>query len=288
MLRRFLILAGLAMTAACDDGRAACFAPNTELPTPETVARDQRLGGTARDLASALFDGDLPRARGLLDRDPAVASTRIGSDADMLVVALATCSREAVELLIAKGAPVDGARPGAPLIFALRANDPWFAERLLAAGAKPNPAGDPLGPMRTAIGLNSLGGVRLLLDNRADPNAYERTGNRALHTAMNMETFRVAELLLERGADPWAIDSNGANFASALAQPMMTEDADEAAARRRLGERLARLGWPQPAPTPQAVRAMALAGEWPPANARGARPVPPEVVAIIRANTTKH
>nr|WP_243853057.1 ankyrin repeat domain-containing protein [Sphingomonas naasensis] len=203
----------------------------------------------------------------------------------MLSVALATCRAEAVDLVIHGGATLDGVDDkGLPLRLALRAGDPGFAHRLLSAGASPNPRGNPIGPLRTAIALNSLGAVRMLLDFRADPNVMEATGNRPLHTALDMEHFRIAELLLDRGADPWAIDSGGANLGTAATTPMLTDSAEEAQAQHRLAARLAKLGWPDPAPSSRDVRAAAAAGNWPPAGAAGAKPVQPEVLALIKAN----
>lgn len=276
------------MTGACShEAPAGCFAPNTVLPSRDALARDPALGQSARDLATALVDGDLTAARRLLDADPALARTRIGDQYDMLVVALSSCRHEAVDLLLEKGAPADGARPGAPLIVALRANEPWYAERLLKAGASPNPTGDPLGPMSTAIALGSVGGVRLLLDGGADVNAHERTGNTALLTALDMDQFATAELLLARGADAWAIDTGGGNLGSSVTRPMVSTDKAQAAARDRLAARLPSIGWPSPVPTTAQVKALALEGAWPPAGARNARPVPADVLAIMRTNAAR-
>lgn len=285
----FPLLAAAAMIAGCGDGAARCFAPDTVLPQRAATLADPRLGKSARDLAEALFDHDLARARRLLDTDPALARVGFGVYFDMLVLAESTCSHDAVDLLLEKGAAADGVTPGVPLVYALRAEEPWYAERLLRAGAKATPAHDGAGPIRTAIELNSLAGVRLLLDFHADPNIAESTGNRPLHTALDMERFRIAELLLDRGADPWAIDVGGANLASSAHMPMLTVDAAEAAAQRRLAACAAKLGWPDPAPSPREVRGLALEGKWPPAAARakGAPPVPEYVLAIVRENAAR-
>lgn len=276
------------MTIGCEsDARADCFVQGTELPTRRDTLTDQRLGAAARDFAEALFDGNLERAGQLLRGDPGLARRRVGVHYDMLSVALATCRADAVDLVVRGGAPLDGVDDkGLPLRLALRAKDPAFAHRLLTAGASPNPAGSPSGPLRTAITLNSLGAVRMLLDFRADPDIMEATGNRPLHTALDMEHFRIAELLLDRGADAWAIDSGGANLGTAATTKMLTDSAEEAEAQRRLAERLRKLGWPDPAPSPRDVRAAAASGNWPPAAARaaGAPPVPPAVLALIKTN----
>jgi hypothetical protein len=121
-------------------------------------------------------------------------------------------------------------------------------------------------------------------------DAMERTGARALHVALDMDRFQIAELLLERGADPWAIDSGGANLGSSVAEPMLTKSPADEAAQRRLSQRVHAIGWPQPAPSSREVRQLAFSGEWPPAGARarGAPAVPAQVLRIIGSNIIKH
>jgi ankyrin repeat protein len=193
-------------------------------------------------------------------------------------------------LIVRSGAPLNGLDDaGLPLRLALRAEDPAFAHQLLQAGASPNPRANSSGPLRTAITQNSLGAVRMLLDFGGDPNVMEATGNRPLHTALDMEHFRIAELLLDRGADAWAIDSGGANLASSVTMPMVTTSEMEARAQRHLAARLKSLGWPEPAPSPRQIRALALRGDWPPPTARaaGAAAVPAAVIALMSANAER-
>jgi len=269
---------------------AACFSPGVELPTRQAALADRTLSAAARELARALFDDRLDQARRLLRADPTLAMRRVGAHHDMLSVAVATCRPEAVALIVRSGAPLNGLDDrGLPLRLALRAEDTGLAHQLLQAGASPNPRGHPSGPLRTAITLNALGAVRMLLDFKADPNAMEATGNRPLHMALDMEHFRIAELLLDRGADAWAIDSGGANLASSVAMPMLTTSEMEARAQRRLAARLKRLGWPEPTPSPRQIRTLALRGDWPPpaARAAGAAAVPAAVVTLISANAER-
>lgn len=283
VLRRILpALAGAILTMGCAPAgtSAGCFAPGTELPDRAAVLTAPGIGESARALVDALFASDVNEVRALLARDPALARLRLGGGADVLGLAMASCKREMIDAVIAAGAPLDGDGKGLPLILALRARDPWFAGRLLEAGARANPPGAPSVPMRTAIGLNAPAAVAMLLDAGADPNLAERTGTRPLHTALDMERFRIAELLLDRGADPWAIDAGGANLATSVATPMLTKDSAEASAQRRLADRVRRLGWPEPAPDPRAIRNLALDGHWPPAG-KGAR-IPEPVLKLIR------
>jgi len=262
---RLLQLGLLAMTiAACEPAEARCFAADTVLPTRAEVLASPSLGGSGRDLAEALLDRHGARAKRLLDADPALARLAVGRDHDMLTVAIASCDPALVSLLLDHGAAPDGVQPGLPLDLALRADDPELAFRLLKGGAHPNPKGHPTGPLRTAIELNSPGGVRMLLDFHADPNVQESNGRRSLHIALDTEHFRIAELLLDRGADPWAVDHGGANLGSSVVAPMVTSAPPEDAARQRLRARLVRIGWPQPVPTFAEVRTLSAEGRWPP------------------------
>lgn len=282
MRRALPTFASAILTMGCAPAApAGCFAPGTELPERAAVLAAPGIGESARMLVDALFANDVNEVKALLARDPALARLRLGGGADVLSLAVASCKRDVLDAAITAGAPLDGDGKGMPLILALRARDQWFAERLLKAGARANPPGAPSVPMRTAIGLNAPGAVAMLLDAGADPNLAERTGTRPMHTALDMERFRIAELLLDRGADPWAIDAGGANLATSTATPMLASDRDEAAAQRRLADRVRSLGWPQPAPDPRAIRALALEGRWPPAG-KGA-PVPELVLKLIRA-----
>jgi uncharacterized protein len=280
---RPLVLLVAAMTAGCGDADASCFAPDAVLPKRAAVVADPALGQSARALAEALFDRDLDAAGRLLAADPALAKVRIGERHAMLTVALATCEPRAVELLLARGAPTDPTGDGGTLQLAMMANDPAMPLALLRAGADPTPAGAPLAVFRTATALGSRGGIRLLLDHKADPNVRDRVGGSPLQTALDMERFAIAELLIDRGADPWAIDVTGGNLATAVTGRVVTSNAEDDAARRRLAAALPRMGWPAPPPAPAEVRRLALDGAWPPAGVK-ARPVPPALLSLMAQN----
>ncbi|WP_457311718.1 ankyrin repeat domain-containing protein [Sphingomonas sp. UYAg733] len=260
------------------DARFDRFVGGAALPTRKDVVGNLRIGSSAQALSEALFDGDLDAAQRYLARDPALASFRIGDTYDMLCVALATASTDALDLLIAHGARVEGPA----LALAMMADDPAFAMRLLQSGAKATPADSPLGPMRAAIAANSVGAVRLLLDFGADLRAAGPTGTRALQVALDMERFRIAELLLDRGADPWAIDASGANLGTSVTTAMFTAVSEEEASQARLAQRALALGWPNPALTPGQIREAALSGNWPPPGIKAA-PMPADILALLVA-----
>lgn len=241
----------------------AAFSPDADRPDLEAAARDPALGESGRALVEALIARDPHAADALLARDPALARSRPGGVA-LAELAVAAGDPDLLERVLARGAPADGTGDGAPLILALHAAAPDLAVVLLRADASPAPDAARLEPMRAAIALGSLAGVRLLLDHGADPNVVGPLERRPLHVALDMEQFAVAELLLDRGADPWALDASGANLGTAASTPMVSGSLDNAVAQARLRARLRGLGWPEPAPSPAELKARAAAGDWPP------------------------
>ena len=265
------------------DARADGFVVGTVLPSPASVAALGRDGHSTRDMVEAVRDGDLAKARRLLDADPALARIGDGKNLDLLTLAVARDDRAMVSLLLEKGAPPDGPNGETSLSLALRAREPWHAQTLLQAGASPDPvAPDAFWPLDEAIALNSLGAVRLLLDHGADVNRADRTGGTPLEAAVAMRNYRIAELLLERGADPWAVGVNGDTIASALNAPIRPADPIESQAESRVKARLTAAGWRFPPPSAQAVRADVLAGRWPPPGAQGGRPPSHDLVQRMR------
>lgn len=284
-MRDLILPVVLAIAAAGGGGvaEASCFLPEATPPGRHATLADPKLGVLTRALAAALFNRDLARAEAVLRSHPALAKARIDTDDDMLAVAVASCDPRAVSLLLHRGASADGDGRGVPLGLALMATGPDLAQALLSGGASPTPPRNPLSAFRTAIAAGSTGGVRMLLDFRGDPNVADRLGHRPLQVALDAERFAIAELLLERGADPWAIDSGGGNLGSSVHTPMVTTLAGDVEARRRLVARLSRLGWPAPPPSPETIRALALRGRWPPPG-RHAPPVSAGVLRIMADN----
>lgn len=241
------------------------FVAGADLPDARALREAPGLGASGRDLIDAVLAADVPRVRYLMERDRALARTA-ADGRSLAEVAVATGDATLLREVLSHGVDPNGAGDdGAPLILALHATGPELAHVLLAEhGAAPAPAGGVLEPVRAAIALGSAAGVRMLLDHGLDPDARDTLDRRPLHVALDMERFAIAELLLAAGADPFAIDAGGANLASSLAMPMVTDAPEEEAARARLAAGLARIGWPHPAPTPREVLALAADGRWPP------------------------
>lgn len=270
MSRWFVVFTAAAlMVTGCADAKR-CFIAGTVLPERAAVLAKVGNGQSGRDLMTAIFDGDTVAATRLLRGDKRLADTNGGVLADLISVAVAACDKPMIEALLAAGVPADGpAGRYPPLMLALRATEPWFAETLLKAGASPNRGTDqPSRPLDNAIEIGSSGAVRLLLDHGARLDDRDTTGATPLQTALDAHRFAIAELLIARGADPWAADNSGGNLGWSVSRPSLAQTVEDDAAHARLAARLPAMGWPQPAPDPKTVRELAAAGRWPPARAR--------------------
>lgn len=239
------------------------FIDGADLPDAGALQRDPSLGGSGRALVDALLAHDADVVDSLLAHDSALVRATFAGQS-LTEIAIATGDMTIIETVLARGAALDGTGDGGPLILALQSSAPDIAWLLLDRGAAVAPKGAPLEPVRTAIALGSSGGVRMLLDRGLDPDLTGALARRPLHVALDMEQFTIAELLIDRGADPYAIDAAGANLATAATTPMVTTSVVEAGAQARLRERLAALRWPEPHPAPPALVAMAATGNWPP------------------------
>ncbi|TRW17382.1 ankyrin repeat domain-containing protein [Glacieibacterium frigidum] len=258
------------MTSGCADAGAGCFIPETVLPKREAVMTRVDNGQAGRDLMAAVFDGDTATVGAMLARDPRLRNTQGGVLGDLLSVAIARCDKPMLTRLLASGVPADGPPANEPpLTLALRVTEPWFAETLLKAGASANRLTKAGGrPLDDAIVIGSAGAVRMLIEYGAKLDDRSSTGATPLQTALDGHRFAIAELLIARGADPWAVDNSGGNLGWAVSRPSLAQTAEDDAAHARLAAKLPAMGWPSPAPSPKEVRALVAAGRWPPARAR--------------------
>jgi ankyrin repeat protein len=126
--------------------------------------------------------GRLDRLRSILDEDPARAKGFSGDGFTALHLALFGGQEEAARLLLERGADPN----------ALSTNE---AVRV-----------PPLG---TAAFVRSVPLARLLLDSGADLNGRGEGGFTALHSAAQNGDEDLAQLLLERGADPTLATEDG-------------------------------------------------------------------------------
>ncbi|AYV47562.1 hypothetical protein CFHF_06570 [Caulobacter flavus] len=273
------------MVMMTDAALASCFVGGTALPDTRAALAAADHGQAGRDLMAAVLKGDVDEARRRLRADPALKTTRGGPNGDLLSLAIARCDKPMVAALLDLGVPPDGKDDAIPLSLALRAADPAFATQLLAAGASPQRR-DAYWPLKATIGLNSLGATRLLLQHGAKVDAHDATGATPLRLAVEQQNFRIAELLLEKGADPWAVGSNGETVGTVLAGPVRPGEPEEQAARPRVLQALKKAGWIIPGgPDARQTRRLVLTGAWPPPEARAAgwkTAAPDDVTARMR------
>jgi len=270
MLLRLAVL--MATMVMADQAAAACFVSGTALPDARQALAAADHGQAGREVMSAVLDGDVAGVERRLAVDKTLAATRGGPNGDLLSLAIARCDKPMVERLLAFGASPDGAPGAIPLSLALRATDPWFADRLLKAGADPGRRVDgAYWPLKAAVGLNSLGAVRLLVAHGAPVEEHDAGGATPLRLAVEQQNFRIAEFLLQQGANPWSVGANGETVGAVVDGPMRPGEPEEQAARRRVVPILEKAGWRFPGVLDaREIRRLVLAGAWPPAPARAA------------------
>lgn len=262
----------MATMVMADSVQAACFVSGTALPDPHQALAAADHGQAGREVMSAVLDGDIAGVERRLGADKALIVTRGGSNGDLLSLAIARCDKPMVERLLALGVSPDGAPGAIPLSLALRATDPWFADRLLKAGAGAGRRADgAYWPLKAAIGLNSLGAARLLVAHGASVEEHDASGATPLRLAVEQQNFRIAEFLLGQGADPWSVGANGETIGAAIDGALRPGEPEEQAARRRVVPMLEKAGWRFPgALDAREVRRLVLADAWPPPEARAA------------------
>ena len=277
----------------------SCFTKRSSvvLPDRNRVLANLSNGASGRALAEALLDGRVEEARAMLARDPRLITTAVTHDprgaapsgqyGDLLTFAVARCDAGAVAMLLAAGMPADGVRRGNALSLAVLADGPDLAERLLQAGASPDPQKQAGGedPMRSAITFSNIGAVTTLLRHGADPRWADAFGIDRVRLALDAEQADIAELLVEKGGTLWSVADDGSMAAhELLAEPVVFASAEMKAARARLVERARRspIGWPPP--DRATVRRMVASGAWPtPEMARAGMTVAPAVLERMRS-----
>lgn len=267
------------------------------LPDRRRVLTNVTNGTSGRAVAQSVLDGRLDDAQAMLIRDPRLLTTVVAHDArmdrapggqygDLLTLAVATCSSDAVAMLIARGMPPDGVQPGQALTLALLADTPVLAERLLRGGASPDPQTLPGGrdAMAEAIAFGHAGAVMMLLRHGADPRWHDAFGSDRLRQAVDAEQLAIAELLAEVGASLWSVTDDGSMAAHVITRPAVVFSSPVvAAARARLVERAKASGLPWPPPPRTTVRAMFASGQWPtPAMTSAGMLATPAVLARLR------
>jgi hypothetical protein len=250
---------------------------------PSVLLPDQRLalahlsnGAAGREIADAVFAGDIEAVRRAATADPKLLSTEVGFDrkmqsappgqyGDLLTFAVANCDANMVRTLLDLGMPPDGVQKGEALTLALLTDAPDMADLLLTAGASPDPQKQGgKNSMHELIAFGAIGGVQTLIRHRADIQYVDSFGNDHLDTALSMEQYGIAEILVKAGAPLWRINGAGALSAWTLSKsPVLEIDKSELAARQRLIAIAQQAALPWPPPSPATVRNMVLGKIWP-------------------------
>lgn len=201
------------------------------------------------DLFDAIKAGDAARVRELVSADPAAASARDESGLSAVLVALYHRQAEARDALLAAGPEldvldaaalgrVDLLREAGPDALSARGVDGFTplhlaaffggAEAvrvLLAAGAPADADNDNAAhvrPLHSAIAAGDHGAAAALLAAGADPNVRQNGGYTPLLQAAHADDPELSRLLLDAGADPWAVAEDGRDV-SAMAGPRVRE-----------------------------------------------------------------
>jgi uncharacterized protein len=159
---------------------------------------------------AALFDaikaGDLDRVKALISADPALVDARSDAGVSAILTAAYGRNKDIANLLVARGATLS-------LFEAAAAGEVERVEQLLetAAQAVNGYSADGWTPLHLAAFFGHHHLAELLLDRGADPRAvsHNANANTPLHAALAGGHMMTAGLLLGRGADVNAADGEG-------------------------------------------------------------------------------
>jgi uncharacterized protein len=107
--------------------------------------------------------------------------------------------------------------------------------------------------------------VEALIDRGAPLEEKDHRGQTPLVIAAVTDQFRIAEILLQAGADPFAVDKFGWT-AGYAAQTSALARGPEFEAKARFEAMLTQRGYPMPGPDKPEIKQMVADGNWPPAE----------------------
>lgn len=103
-----------------------------------------------------------------------------------------------------------------------------------------------------------------LLDSGASANSTDERGTAVIILAAVTDQYRLANVLVQRGANVWAADSMGYTAAIYASTSRIADESEEGQARLAFISTLRAAGYSWPPPWPKDVLAMQAAGQWPP------------------------
>jgi ankyrin repeat protein len=281
MIRILTIMLAFALGGCSVMANSRCFTQRTVvIPDRELVLANVNNGQAGRDIAAAVFDGKIDDVTAMIKRDNRLFTTEAvydkdkfserpqGQYGDLLSFAISRCDIAMEKHLLDLGMPVNGTQIGDALTLALLADGPEMAELLLQRGASPDPQKlDGDNAMKEITSFRHLGGVMMLIRHGLDVNWEDKFGYTHLQTSVGMEEYRIAEALIEKGANPWHITGDGGMPVQKLANPLILDKPEENEARIRIlakaeaDAKAKGLRWPPP--DFKTVRKMVLLGKWP-------------------------
>jgi hypothetical protein len=298
MTRLFSIMLVFALGGCSVVANSTCFSQRiVVLPDRELVLSNVSNGQPGKDLADAVLSGKIDDVSALITKDKRLLTTSVGYDparsterpqgqyGDLLTLAISRCDLAMEERLLELGMPVNGVQIGSALSLALLSDKPEMAELLLARGASPDP--QKLGGqnvMKDVSAFQHVGGAMMLLRHGLDLAWEDELGFTHLQDAIMMQQYRIAELLVKQGANPWRFGPGGSVPAQYFSRPMILKsEADDAARKRLLAQverEAAAKGFPWPLPDFRTISQKILAGSWPTPQMRAAG-VPPVSSAVM-------
>lgn len=273
-----------------------CFSkrPGYSFPDPKLVRPNLTLGEAGRRLYDAVMDRDAEAVAAALRADPRLAGLTVaydrrgdrpdGQESDLLTLAVTNCDPVMLATLLRSGVAPDGIERGRALTWAMLADEPDMAEQLFGAGASPDPQKTGGEDVLAGVAADgNLGGAMMLIRHGLDLNWTDQFGSGHLESAVDTESFAVAEKLVQAGAPLWRVSMGGFMPVHALFKPRILNKPAEDAAFERLKAGARRPGLPWPPPPREEVLRRVLAGEWPtPAMREAGMVVPPATLAMLR------
>jgi ankyrin repeat protein len=215
-----------------------------------------------QQLFDAIKGGRVDEVKQLLEQDPSLRQARDASGASAILVAAYNMKPDVVNALLELGAPVDifeasvlgkidriqeilKANPDrvsehapdgfTPVALAAFFGQTAAVKALISAGANVNAAARnalKVAALHAAVAGGKIDIVKAILEARADPNAQQQAGFRAIHEAGTKANRVLAELLIAHGADPTLPSDDGKNAIDLARDKGHTEFADWLAAQR--------------------------------------------------------
>jgi ankyrin repeat protein len=215
-----------------------------------------------QQLFDAIKGGRVDEVKQLLEQDPSLRQARDASGASAILVAAYNMKPDVVNALLELGAPVDifeasvlgkidriqeilKANPDrvsehapdgfTPVALAAFFGQTAAVKALISAGANVNAAARnalKVAALHAAVAGGKIDIVKAILEARADPNAQQQAGFRAIHEAGTKANRVLAELLIAHGADPTLPSDDGKNAIDLARDKGHTEFADWLATQR--------------------------------------------------------